>query len=172
MTRFMSASTLLPFPGSSAVFSDDMIYRYSLTRAWNQTGGRCVFIGLNPSTADEIKNDNTVRLCIGFAKSWGYGALTMLNAFAFRSTYPRDLYKIDDPIGPDNDKWILDEIKNANLVVAAWGVHGKYLDRHNKLIALVPFLHCIGITKDGFPRHPLYSRKDTKPVIFNKGEKE
>jgi len=168
MTLIVKASSLLPGPGSSAIFSDDKVYRYVLTRAWNQAGGRCVFIGLNPSTADEIKNDNTVRLCIGFSKAWGYGAMTMLNAFAFRSVHPEDLYKINDPVGPENDEWILKEIKNASLIIAAWGVHAKYMGRHEQLLSILPDVQCIAITKEGYPRHPLYTRKDSRPMLFNK----
>lgn len=169
MARIIAASSLLPeFAGSSAVFSDDMTYRYSLTRAWNILGGRCVFIGLNPSTADEIKNDRTVSLCISHAKSWGYGAFTMLNVFAYRSRDPKALYAIDDPVGPENDEWIVKEIRNAAIIIAAWGVQGTYKNRNEEIEKLVPQLHCIGMTKDGIPRHPLYVRKDAKPMIYAK----
>ncbi len=81
-------------------------YRYSLSRTWNESLQRIVFIGLNPSTADAQHDDPTVRRCIGFARRWGYGGLTLVNLFAYRTTEPAELKEVDDPVGLDNDRWI------------------------------------------------------------------
>ena len=86
-----------------AIISKDKIYRYKLSRTWDSTKPTILFIGLNPSIADENIDDQTITRCINFAKDWGYGTLLMANLFAFRSTYPKDIYLIDDPIGKDND---------------------------------------------------------------------
>ena len=87
------------------------------------------FIGLNPSTADEIKNDSTVTRCENFAFEWKYGGVFMLNIFAFRATDPRRMKAAPDPVGPDNDAYILRVADKAGLIVAAWGNHGAYMYR-------------------------------------------
>lgn len=77
----------------SASFSLDRVYRYHLWRRLKREGcGSVAFIGLNPSTADEQKDDPTVRRCIGFARAWGYDRVEMLNLFAFRAKDPREMY--------------------------------------------------------------------------------
>lgn len=118
------------------------------------------FIGLNPSTADETANDPTMRRCMGFAKSWGYGGFFMTNLFGYRATVPQDLKQAPDPIGPDNDNWLLEAERIADKVVLAWGVHGVFKDRDKKVLQLIKQAHCIDTSKDGHPRHPLYLKKD------------
>lgn len=139
-----------------AVFSPDRVYRYELRRTWGE-GGVVAFIGLNPSTADETLDDPTIRRCIGFAKRWGYGHLVMLNLFAFRATDPREMKAAIHPIGPENDKHIVQVARRADLVVCAWGVHGSYQGRDQDVLNILP-VHpqALGVTKDGYPKHPLY----------------
>jgi hypothetical protein len=124
------------------------------------------FIGLNPSTADEVQDDPTVRSCINFAKSWGFGALCMTNIFAYRSTDPRVMKAQADPIGVDNDRWLKEISEGAGLVVAAWGTHGAFMDRGRQVAELIGNLDCLDLTKDGFPKHPLYIRADIKRKPF------
>jgi len=140
-------------------------YRYSLTREWG-SGGTVVVVGLNPSTADASIDDPTVRRCIRFAGAWGFGRLVIINLFAFRSTDPSRLYHVDDPIGPMNDRCIRREIGEADLVLVAWGNRGKILDRDKAVLAWLPNPHCIGVTDQGHPRHPLYVRSDATPTKF------
>jgi hypothetical protein len=92
---------------SGAVFSPDQKYRYVLWREWSGHPRRLVVIGLNPSTADATKNDPTVTRCINFAKREGCGGMIMLNLFAFRATDPGVMMEAADPVGPENDKYIL-----------------------------------------------------------------
>ena len=66
---------------SDAYFSKDRIYRYALWRIWNHNLPKVVFIGLNPSTADEIEDDPTIRRCMSYADNWGYGGYIMGNIF-------------------------------------------------------------------------------------------
>jgi hypothetical protein len=99
-----------------------------------------MIIGLNPSTADEIDDDPTIRRCIAFAKSWGYGGLYMANLFAFRATEPADLFAANDPIGSGNDEWLCNLSKDAGVVVAAWGNHGSHLGRSREVMRLIPKL--------------------------------
>jgi hypothetical protein len=132
-----------------------------------------MFIGLNPSTADEVRDDPTIRRCIGFAKQWGYGALCMTNIFAFRATDPKVMKAASDTVGPDNDKWLSRCAKDAEVVIAAWGVHGSYLARDEKVLKLIGNVMCLGLTRGSNPRHPLYLLKTAKPQLFavSTGEK-
>ncbi len=151
---------------SGAEFSPDRIHRYSLWRIWNEEKEYAAFVGLNPSTADEYKNDPTVRRCINYAKDWGYGGFYMLNIFGFRSTDPKNLYKADDPVGPDNDHHIQKISSGAGITIAAWGNHGAFLDRGRETVKLLTEPHCLKLTKAGCPGHPLYLRKDLKPFAL------
>lgn len=147
----------------SAVFSDCNRYRYVLRRIWNESGPCVLIIGLNPSTADAVKDDPTIRRCIRFARDWGYGSLLVGNLFGYRTTWPKDLKRVADPIGRGNDRWLKRLSDQADLVVAAWGIHGKFLDRGAKVLANLANVHCLGETADGFPRHPLYLRASSIP---------
>jgi hypothetical protein len=151
----------------SATFSRCRKYRYTLWRQWGGlfASGYAMFIGLNPSTANETVDDPTVRRCIGYARDWGYAGLCMTNLFAFRATLPEDMKAAEDPVGPDNDSVLVDVAKHqADVVVAAWGVDGAHMDRDGKVKAMIPRLHYLRLTKDGFPGHPLYLPKELNPV--------
>ena len=148
-----------------AVFSPCRTYRYALHRKWGQ-GACALFIGLNPSTADEKRNDPTIRRCIGFARSWGYDGLVMANLFAFRATQPADMKLAADPVGPDNDATLCQLAKDAGVVVAAWGAHGAHLDRGAQVRAMLPGLHHLRLTKDGHPGHPLYLPASLTPQLW------
>ena len=152
-----------------AQFSPCRTWRYALWRKWNPSGHNlCAFIGLNPSTADEFTDDPTIRRCIGYAKGWGYDGLYMLNVFAFRATEPKDMKAAKDPVGPYNDRALALTCGNVNLVVAAWGVHGSYCGRCYEVERSLKAhnLRCLGITKGGLPKHPLYLKKDLQPITL------
>lgn len=144
-------------------------YRYTLTRVWENSQQRVVFIGLNPSTADETQDDPTIRRCMRYAYDWGYGGVYMLNLFAFRATNPKDMMAAQDPVGPYNDKFLIEYTAgiHAGNVVAAWGAHGAFQGRDKAVKDMISPLHCLHITKDGHPGHPLYLKKDLKPVLFS-----
>ena len=126
-----------------------------------------MFIGLNPSTADETKSDPTVTRCMNYARQWGYDGLIMTNLFAYRSTDPKALKAVDDPVGPENDRYLIMSAIKASLVAAAWGNHGGYLGRDgrvgSKLLQYRSKLHVLKRTKLGYPSHPLYLKSDLKP---------
>ncbi len=152
-----------------ADLSYDRVYRYSLYREWSKSKSMIMFIGLNPSTADENEDDPTIRRCVKFAKDWGHGGIYMLNLFALRTKDPKILLKHPSPVGQKND-FILKEIATDCLtIVAAWGTKGNYLNRDKEVISIMPLMHCLGITKDGHPKHPLYLSKDTKRISFTGG---
>src|SRR5262249_2332127 len=113
----------------SAAFSRCRTFRYSLSRVWNPRLLIVMFVGLNPSTADEQGDDPTVRRCVGFSRKWNYGGLILVNLFAYRSTDPTGLLDADDPIGPGNDKHILASARVAERVVIGWGNKGSWLAR-------------------------------------------
>ncbi len=151
---------------STASFSADRLYRYELWRRWGD-GPYALFIGLNPSTADELNDDPTIRRCIAFAKSWGYSALCMSNLFAYRATQPKDMMKITDPVGEENDRYLRTLSVDAGVVVAAWGKDGCHLKRDMKVKELIPNLHCLKLNKDGSPAHPLYLKGNLRPIPFS-----
>ena len=151
---------------AGAAFSYCRKYRYSLWRIWDNNLRKVMFIGLNPSTANELVDDPTIRRCIGFARSWGYGGLYVVNLFAYRATDPKRLRKVANPVGHENDKWLLETASQVEIIVAAWGNKGAYLNRDCEVRKMLPNLYCLGVTKPGQPRHPLYLRKDLLPILM------
>ena len=148
-----------------AVFDETGIYRYRLWRRW-QEGPPIVWIMLNPSTADQYELDPTLRRCQDYSIRWGFPAMEIVNLYAYRSTEPAVLPKLKDPVGADNLRHIEDAVKDCALVLVAWGQHArtdavapvlKILQQHDK------HPHCLKVTKDGHPWHPLYLQKRLEP---------
>jgi hypothetical protein len=148
-------------------------YRYRLTRTWDMSKPYAMFVLMNPSTADPSSDDPTIAKCCRFAKAWGYGGIAVANTFAYRCTDQKRLVKLADPIGPKNDKHIIEMAKKAAIVVFAYG-----RPKHKQLRArgqiLVRILideahvkpHILRLGKDGTPCHPLYLPEDLKPVAW------
>jgi hypothetical protein len=153
-----------------AVVDKTELYRYSLWREWNIDAPKLVFIMLNPSKADAYIDDPTLRRCIGFAKSWGFGSLTVINLFAYRSAKPSELRQVNDPVGAQNDRYLKKAIKSADKVVVAWGNNGKLMQRDRMILDLLSIYnvqpYCLGITKAGYPRHPLYVMSSKQPSSY------
>lgn len=131
-------------------------YRYVLERSWSAGTRRVLFVGLNPSTADAVEDDPTIRRCVGFAKGFGFDGMLMANLFAARSTKPSTLADFKDPIGPENDGWISVLERHADLVIAAWGNGGKFMGRSQFVREMLDDARCFGKTAKGEPKHPLY----------------
>jgi len=153
----------------SAVISPDGVYRYLLERRWG--GGPAVaWIMLNPSTADADTDDQTLRRISVFSRGWGFGRLIVANLYALRATDPAQLWTAADPVGPDNDRHIADAV-SCHEVIAAWGANAKP-DRVAQVLALigrqpgVGHLHCLGVTKSGAPKHPLYVAGNTPMTLW------
>lgn len=145
-----------------AKFSLDRVYRYRLWRIWDERKEVVLFIGLNPSTADENIDDPTITRCIGFARDWGYGGMFMGNLFAFRNTYPETLkICVVNPVGTENDTELRAMNSETKLTVLCWGNGGVYKDRGQEVEQMFPDVWSFGYTKQGQPRHPLYLAKDT-----------
>lgn len=152
---------------SSADFSPCRTYRYALWRRWDSDhADYAMFVGLNPSTADETLNDPTIRRCIAFAKDWGYSGLCMTNIFAYRVTDPAVMKAVADPVGPDNDRWLAQCAERAGVVIAAWGTHGVHMGRAETVKRLLPSLSYLRLTKDGHPGHPLYLPGNLTPSAW------
>lgn len=144
-------------------------YRYRLWRRWNSSQPSCVFIMLNPSTADYELDDPTIRRCVGFAWRENCGGIQVVNLFAFRATDPAQLRDYSDPIGRRNDEHI-DTVTNTAMgpIILAWGTHGALRNRDIAVLERLKNLplKCLGMTKGGNPKHPLYLPKDSPLVDF------
>lgn len=166
---------------STAVFSPCERYRYRLTR--NLTGGptptlpagarSVTFCMLNPSTATASADDPTIRRCIGYARAWGYAQLIVVNVYGLRSTDPKGLWKVDDPVGADNDAAIARATQESHFVVAAWGKHAP-IERVRVVLGTirdVPHgsakLRALKLNKDGSPAHPLYLKSSSTPIPWS-----
>jgi hypothetical protein len=159
----------IEFKGS-AVFSPDGHYRYRLERDFERPGPVHVWGMLNPSTADADRNDPTVSRCTRYSYTWGASRLVVVNLYGYRATDPRALARAADPIGPANDQHIAAAVAEAELVICAWGAHGK---RRGQVVGLSLVaagmrdkLHALALTKTGAPRHPLYLRADLRPRLW------
>lgn len=146
---------------SAAVFdSSRREYRYLLTRVWNDNAPLVVFVMLNPSTADAMADDPTIRRCKSFAEREGAGGIVVVNLFALRSTDPSALLHHDDPVGPVNDLFIWHHAVGAPRVIAAWGAAGVQRGRGERVAGMLRErgvdVQCFGTTSTGQPRHPLY----------------
>jgi len=132
-------------------------------RQWDEYRYWCGFVGLNPSTADEKKDDPTIRRCINYAKSWGYGGLYMLNVFAYRATNPLEMKSQTKPIGYSNAKFLARISARCLITVCAWGNHGNHLKAGDKAKEIINRPHYLELNKNGTPKHPLYLKGDLKP---------
>jgi hypothetical protein len=156
----------------SAEISADGRYRYTLEREWMTGEGTCLFVMLNPSTADATEDDPTIRRCVKFAQRWGYQRLAVGNLYAFRATDPDDLWKPDGPVGEypccaggdrhnRNDHHIEELAAEADRVVVAWGANPGPIEwRRARVLEILAQSHgapvlCLGTTANGSPTHPL-----------------
>jgi hypothetical protein len=150
--------------GSLAIFNADRTHRYLLVRRWG-SGPLLTWIMLNPSTADAFTDDPTIRRCTGFARRDGYDGIQVLNLFALRATDPGGLRGHEDPVGLYNDRFLAEYPRAA--VVAAWGTHGRFNDRDlavaERMAEAGIALLCLGVTREGHPKHPLARGRERVP---------
>jgi hypothetical protein len=152
-----------------AIYSDCGLYRYRLWRAWGPSGRTILWVMLNPSTADDLgNNDATIERCERRSAAWGFDRMEVVNLFAFRSTEPKLLRSALDPVGPENDRHILEAASGTALILCAWGSHGLARSRSASVRTLFGTrpLHCLGLTRSGEPAHPLYLAYDRTPMPF------
>ena len=158
--------------------SIDGEYRYTLGRDWWEPGCQAqrgvsliTFIMLNPSTADAEMDDPTIRRCIAFARREGAYGVEVMNLYALRATDPSELVGHPDPVGVGNDALLVDAACQHTTfrTVVAWGANKMVTpDRVRVLTDAAETagttLWCLGTTKAGQPRHPLYVKGD-QPLI-------
>ena len=149
----------------TATFDSSGDYRYQLERRWAKKGREVTFVMLNPSSADATKDDPTLRACIQFAQRWAFGSLTVVNLFGYRTAHPEVLKQVDDPVGEENDAYVVAAVERAQQVVLAWGNYGGWLERDRAILSLLR-PHCtklryLKLNRSGHPRHPLYIKRDT-----------
>lgn len=150
----------------SAILSNDRAYRYTLERIWTTRKPYCLFVCLNPSSANENYDDPTVRRCLSFSESFGCGGLIIVNLFAYRCVSPLNLFSAYDPVGSENDYYIKKMAADAGITIAAWGAHPVLPGRDEEVLPLLKEPQYLELTKNGYPRHPLYLKKDLRPKPF------
>jgi hypothetical protein len=153
----------------STVLDASRTYRYRLDRHLHDygNGGRLLMVMLNPSTADEAKDDPTIRRCIGFGFRFACTDLTVCNLYAYRATDPRALRQATDPIGSENEAHLRAAAAEADFIIAAWGgshLGGIWPARAKAILSEAGTVHALRLTKGGDPGHPLYVPKDA-PLI-------
>lgn len=154
-----------------AIISECGLYRYALWRG-DPNGRLLCFVMLNPSTADAEKDDPTIRACKAFAAREGYDGIYVVNLFAYRATKPEDMKKAADPFGPGAAQYLRDAVAKYPTVVCAWGkVGGEFNPNHaHHVTQLLKYAGantvCLGKTAEGYPRHPLYIKRDQPFVAF------
>ena len=169
---------------SDAIFSGCGRYRYRLERIWDPEKPILPWVLLNASTAGPIRNDPTVTRVIGFTRRWEFGGLWLVNAYAAVATKPRDLFAMGDNVGPRNRYYVQRTICDAYRlsrfltgqselpVIVAWGNHGARGEQDRRVLEWISSagaparIQCLGVTKLGCPRHPLYRPADTRRVNY------
>jgi hypothetical protein len=169
-----------------AYISADDKYRWLLWREWRSPATHdianwyyntgiglwfpktCLFIMLNPSTADGAMDDPTILSCVAFAKVQKYERLEVVNLFAYRATSPKDLLALSsesDPIGLlKNKEYVKQAVLRAGVIICAWGSHGSHMGQDQRMLG---WLHGFSLmklgdklTKNGQPKHPLYMKRN------------
>lgn len=159
------------FEDMGASFSDCRKYRYALWRIWDRAKPLAMFIGLNPSTADENKPDPTITRVRDFAASWGFGGFYMMNLFAYITAYPEELLSPYANVG-ENDFWLNDISKKCSKIFYVWGNFKVAEDRSKEILDRFPEGYALVINKNGSPRHPLYVKANTIPLKYPSSNKE
>ena len=153
-----------------AVISDCGKYRYLLRRTWDHGRLRALFVMLNPSTADAEIDDATIRSCIRLSKNWGYGSFEVVNLYGWRATDPKELILAPNPVGSDNDAIAGAAVGRCDVTICAWGANKMAGPRERSMWGLIksrrPAAFCLGTTKAGHPKHPLYIKTGTIPTIY------
>lgn len=155
---------------SGAWLSEDGQHRYRLWREWDQARPSVAFVMLNPSTADAMEDDPTIRKCVGFAKRWGYGRIDVVNLWSYRSTDWRGVLGCPEPSPRENHAAWVDTFADVLDIIAAWGAHRQaiakkpFVGYHPDLVRLARgrTIRCLGRSKSGEPRHPLMLAYDTE----------
>jgi len=152
-----------------ASISECRKFRYRLWREWG-CGSPLLFVMLNPSTADAVEDDATIRRCIRFAEAHNFGRMEVVNLFAYRATDPKDLRRAGYPVGPENDRHIAEAVMDSAAVCLAWGAHAAGLARPGEVMKLLHSMkvrpQCLRVTRGGYPQHPLMLPSSCRLIPF------
>ncbi len=144
-------------------------YRYRLTRIWEESKERILFILLNPSTADGEEDDDTITTLINRSKNWGYGSIVVVNLYSYRATSPEELKEVPDPVGEETDEHILRAAEESDKIVCAWGNNAED-ERAEEVVKLLQNrnhkLYCFETTNEGHPHHTRGISLGTKLKAF------
>ena len=161
---------MMPTQVRTAVFSQDLKYRYLLSRRWAyRDGNLIVWVMLNPSTANDTENDPTIERCMRRSIEWGYAGMDVVNLYAFRATSPANLFKADDPVGPMNEDALNAAFSRAEMILLGWGAHARHTEQERAVLRelagplTADKVHFLKIGKGGAPSHPLYLPYTLKP---------
>jgi len=167
-------STRLPLTGALI----EGPYRYRLWRIWDRALPMVCWVMLNPSTADAMEDDPTIRKIMKFSRAWGYGGMEVVNLFAYRATEPSELIAAAkdgvDVVGRFNDQYIMMAMHQCpKLTIAAWGAHGNVRGRAHRVLKFCRealggerVLHALKVNTDGTPSHPLYLLDNSTPTPY------
>lgn len=158
------------YPGT--VISPCGRYRYTLERSWAELPRYVLWLMLNPSTADGLKNDATIRRCVRYAKDWGFTGILVGNLYAYRATQPSDLFHTTEPVGPENDAAILDMVTRSQMIVCAWGQRGPLPQRRWNVLRDLGVPHyrqvrALRVNDNGEPGHPLRLPLGARPLEWD-----
>lgn len=137
------------------LISPDKRYQYATWRIWDAEKPLVLFITLNPSKNEENSDSATILKCVELANKLNYGGVIIAHLFALRCDDPNDFINAENPVGPENDACLEKFARQAKTIIAAWGMRGTFIDRHDAIMRKFSNLHCFGITENGQPIHPL-----------------
>ena len=145
-------------------------YRYRLGRQWDKRLPVCLWVMLNPSTADASIDDRTIKRCVDYSVRWGHGGILVGNLFGWRATNRHELRQVEDPVGPENDRHLRAMLAEAGLVVCAWGTDGSYRGRDTEVMEMLNGRgHALVVLRGGNPGHPLYLPPTARPIPYPGG---
>lgn len=174
-THDVGSKTFIPLPlwvrGRATFSGESEQYRTKLYRAWDDTLPSILWVMMNPSLADAQVDDRTVYRCRAFSTDWGYGRMWVGNTFAYRCTAQKRLLEVSDPVGPENDKHLLEMAQDASLIVFAYGKPHPSLRARGLQVAEMfrrhgHDLHVLKLNHGGIPAHPLYLPGTLRPVLW------
>ena len=158
----------------SAKFDEEHKHRYYLSRIWDDSHSKILFIGLNPSKADDVEDDNTVRRLITFSQSWGFGGFYIVNLYSFIATEPEDMIrwyymrtnKMQRALFKQNMEYALRYARICSMTAFCWGAGIPNEEASTRYIRTFRDAYCFGHTKDGHPKHPLFLAGNTELIKF------
>lgn len=155
----------MEYTDKQAEISDDQLYRFLLTREWDSNKGKVMWIMLNPSTADAMNDDPTIKKCVSYADKWGYGSIAVVNTNPFRSPNPKEMrgHSLPVDVWVQNHAVIERESANADMIVAGWGNDAEFEALKFFVNRFGNRLFALQVNNTAHPAHPLYLNGSLEP---------